>query len=166
MAPRGAIDATKALGQLKNSFCAIITSKMSKVLIIEDDKFLSSILKSRLEKDGLEVVQAFDGDEGLNMLKQDRPDLILLDLIMPKVSGFEVLEQISLDPQLSHIPVMIASNLGQDSDIQKAKSLGAVEYYVKVRTTIDDLTKMVKNLISQGQAGLPPAATPPITPTP
>ncbi len=139
---------------------------MPKVLIIEDDKFLSSILKSRLEKDGLTIVQAFDGDEGLSVLKQDRPDLILLDLIMPKVSGFEVLEQISLDPQLSHIPVMIASNLGQDSDIQKAKSLGAVEYYVKVRTTIDDLAQMVKNLIAQGQAGLPPAVAPPITPTP
>ncbi len=139
---------------------------MAKVLIIEDDKFLSSILKSRLEKDGLAVAQAFDGDEGLTMLKQDRPDLILLDLIMPKVSGFEVLEQISLDPQLSRIPVMIASNLGQDSDIQKAKSLGAVEYYVKVRTTIDDLAKMVKNLIAQGAAGSPPPAIPPITPTP
>ena len=120
-----------------------------KILIIEDDRFLSSILKGRLEKEGFVVNQAFDGDEGLEALKQDRPDLVLLDLIMPKVSGFEVLEAMSTDPQLSGIPVMIASNLGQDSDIQKAKSLGAIEYYVKVRTSIDELAQMIKNLIAQ-----------------
>ena len=124
-----------------------------KILIIEDDRFLSSILKGRLEKDGFIVEQAFDGDEGLKMLKETQPDLILLDLIMPKMSGFEVLEAISLDPQLARTPVMIASNLGQDSDIQKAKQLGAVEYYVKVKTSIDELAKLVKNLIAQSKDG-------------
>lgn len=120
-----------------------------KILIIEDDRFLSSILKTRLEKEGFNVSQAFDGDEGIAFLKQNKPDLILLDIIMPKMSGFEVLQTISLDPELNSIPVMIASNLGQDSDIQKAKSLGAVDYYVKVRTSIDELAQMVKNLVSQ-----------------
>ncbi len=122
----------------------------NKILIIEDDHFLSSILKGRLEKEGLTVRQAFDGEEGLTALKQDKPDLVLLDLIMPKKSGFEVLETVSLDPELNRIPIMIASNLGQDSDIQKAKSLGAVEYYVKVRTSIDELAQLVKNVIQRG----------------
>lgn len=125
-----------------------------KILIIEDDQFLSSVLKGRLEKEGFQVEQAFDGEEGLAKLKVSRPNLILLDLILPKMSGFEVLEQISLDPQLSQIPVMIASNLGQESDIQKAKSLGAVEYYVKVKTTIDELASMVKRIVEQGPASV------------
>jgi CheY-like chemotaxis protein len=122
----------------------------AKILIIEDDQFLSSVLKGRLEKEGFAVEQAFDGEEGLAKLKESRPDLILLDLILPKMSGFEVLEQISLDPQMSQIPVMIASNLGQESDIQKAKNLGAIEYYVKVKTTIDELAQMVKRIVEQG----------------
>jgi len=121
----------------------------AKILIIEDDHFLSSILKTRLEKEGLAVLQAYDGDEGLAMVRKERPALVLLDLIMPKMSGFEVLEGISSDPELSSTPVMIASNLGQDSDIQKARNLGAMDYYVKVRTSIDELAQMVKNLVEK-----------------
>ncbi len=117
------------------------------VLIIEDDRFLSSLIKARLEKDGFSTPQAFDGEEGIGALKKEKPDLIVLDLIMPKVSGFEVLEAISLDPQLNKIPVVILSNLAQDSDIEKAKSLGATEYFVKVRVSIDDLVNKVKNII-------------------
>jgi len=134
---------------------------MAKVLIIEDDHFLSNILKNRLVKDGLEVVQAFDGNEGLAALRQDKPDLILLDLIMPQVSGFEVLEAISTDPELSKIPVFIASNLGQDTDIQKAKSLGAMDYYVKVRTSIDELANIVKNAITPKNEATPAEQPPP-----
>lgn len=138
------------MGQLKNSFCVkIYRMGNPKVLIIEDDHFLSSILKNRLEKDGFSVTQAFDGDEGLSIVKKEKPDAVLLDLIMPKVSGFEVLEGISSDPELSTIPVMIASNLGQDSDIEKARNLGARDYYVKVRTSIDQLAQMVKNLLEK-----------------
>lgn len=128
----------------------------AKVLIIEDDQFLSSVLKNRLEKEGFTVVQAFDGEEGLAKLKEAQPDLILLDLILPKMSGFEVLEQISLDPQFGRVPVVVASNLGQESDIEKARSLGAVDYYVKVRVTIDQLAEMVKQLLRK--------ATPDTTP--
>ena len=123
------------------------------ILIIEDDHFLSSILKSRLEKDDFTVLQAFDGDEALLMLKTVRPNAILLDIIMPKVSGFEVLEKLSSDPELSQIPVIIASNLGQDSDIEKAKSLGANGYYVKVRTSLQDLTDMLKGVIAKAARG-------------
>lgn len=137
-------------GKLSN--CGIYLSRMdsAKILIIEDDQFLSSVLKSRLEKDGFQVEQAFDGEEGLAKLKSYLPDVVLLDLILPKMSGFEVLEQISLDPQINQIPVMIASNLGQESDIQKAKNLGAIEYYVKVKTTIDELVNMVKRIVEKG----------------
>lgn len=120
-----------------------------KILIIEDDRFLSSLMKARLEKEGFSTMQAFDGEEALNLLKQEKPDMIVMDLIMPKVSGFELLETISVDPQISRIPVMILSNLGQDSDIDKVKRLGAVEYFVKVKTSIDDLVSHVKEIANK-----------------
>lgn len=121
-----------------------------KVLIIEDDRFLSSLMKARLEKEGFLPTQAFDGEEAFNILKKDKPDLIILDLIMPKVSGFELLENISVDPQIGRVPVMILSNLGQESDIQKVKRLGATQYFVKVKTSIDDLVSKVKELLGAG----------------
>ena len=120
-----------------------------KILIIEDDHFLSSLMKARLEKENFSTTQAFNGEEAFSILKQSKPDLIILDLIMPKMSGFELLETISVDPQISQIPVMILSNLGQESDIQKVKRLGATEYFVKVKTSIDDLVAKVKELMEK-----------------
>jgi len=122
-----------------------------KILIIEDDHFLSSLMKARLEKEGFSIMQAFDGEEAFSLLKQNKPDLIVLDLIMPKVSGFELLENISVDPQISRVPVMVLSNLGQDSDIEKVKRLGATQYFVKVQTSIDDLVVKVKELLKDSK---------------
>jgi DNA-binding response OmpR family regulator len=118
-----------------------------KVMIVEDDRFLSSLVKARLEKEGFTVEQEFDGEEAMLALKQDPPALIILDLIMPKVSGFEVLQMISITPQLDKIPVVIVSNLAQDSDIEKARQLGAREYFIKVKISIDDLVGKIKTLV-------------------
>ena len=117
-----------------------------KVMIIEDDRFLSSLLKARLEKESFTVLQAFDGEEALKLLKTEVPSLVILDLIMPKVNGFEVLQTISVTPQLEKVPVVILSNLAQDSDIQKAHDLGAKEYFIKVKVSIDDLIGRIKLL--------------------
>ena len=117
-----------------------------KIMIVEDDRFLSSLIKARLEKEGFAVVQAFDGEEAIQLLNQQRPSLIILDLIMPKVTGFEVMQMISITPQLDKIPVVILSNLAQDSDIQKAQQLGAKEYFIKVKVSIDDLVAKIKLL--------------------
>src|SRR5579864_9451837 len=117
------------------------------IMIIEDDRFLSSLMKARLEKDGFGILQAFDGEEAIRTLKEQAPNLIILDLIMPKVTGFEVLRTISISPQLEKVPVVILSNLAQDSDIEKARQLGAKEYFVKVKVSIDDLVGRVKNLL-------------------
>jgi len=119
------------------------------VLLIEDDQFLSSLLKNRLLKEGLEVVHARDGEEALALLAEKKPDVILLDLILPKKSGFEVMEGIRQDPQLENAPIIIISNLGQPEDIQKGQSLGAVEYFVKAKTSIDDLVKNVTSFLSE-----------------
>jgi DNA-binding response OmpR family regulator len=120
--------------------------ELKRIMIIEDDNFLSSLMKVRLEKDGFTVIQAFDGQEAIELLKTERPDAFILDLIMPKVTGFEVLQMISTTPELANIPVIILSNLAQDSDIQKAKELGAKEYFVKVKISVDDIVKKIKIL--------------------
>jgi DNA-binding response OmpR family regulator len=118
-----------------------------KIMIVEDDHFLSSLMKARLEKEGFEVIQAFDGEEAIETLKKVVPSLVILDLIMPKVTGFEVLQMLSITPQLDKIPVVIVSNLAQDSDIEKARQLGAREYFIKVKVSIDDLIGKIKTLV-------------------
>jgi len=126
------------------------------ILIVEDDPFFSMILKGRMEKQGFAVRQAFDGEQALTMAREQAPDLIILDLIIPKLSGFEFLETIFSDPQLNRVPVVVASNLGQESDIEKAKQLGVLDYYVKVRTSVDDLVKILTNIINQGPQTVSP----------
>ena len=121
-------------------------SANKKIMVIEDDRFLSSLIKARLEKEGFVVLQAFDGEEAIQALKSERPNLIILDLIMPKITGFEVLQNISITPGFEKIPVVILSNLAQDSDIEKARQLGAKEYFVKVKISIDDLIGKIKTL--------------------
>jgi len=118
-----------------------------KIMVVEDDRFLSSLIRARLEKDGFTVLQAFDGEEAIQSLKTEKPDLVILDLIMPKVTGFEVLQSISITPGFENVPVVILSNLAQDSDIQKARQLGAKEYFVKVKISIDDLIGKIKELM-------------------
>lgn len=120
-----------------------------KILIVEDDNFLSTILANRLKKEGFVVLQAFNGEEALNVLKTEKPNLIVLDLILPKKSGFDVLETISADPQLNQIPVVVFSNLGQESDIGKTKSLGAIEYHIKVQTSVNDFLGIIKDAIAR-----------------
>ncbi len=120
-----------------------------KILLIEDDPFLSSLLKNRFAKEGLDVMYASDGQEAIRILNDSQPDIILLDLILPKKSGFEVMETIRQDPQLRNAPIIIISNLGQPEDMQKGQELGAVEYFVKAKTSIDDLVKNVLNFLEK-----------------
>ena len=120
-----------------------------KVLVAEDDPSLSQILSSRLTRAGVEVVKAKTGEEALTAIRDVKPDLILLDLILPgKYDGFEVLQKIQEDPTIGSRPVIIISNLGQESDIQKVKQLGAVEYFIKAQTSIDDLVNKIKAALS------------------
>ncbi len=120
-----------------------------KVLVAEDDPSLSQILTSRLTRAGVEVVKAKDGEEALKVIREVKPDLILLDLILPgKYDGFEVLQKIQEDPALEGCSVVIISNLGQESDIQRGKKLGAVEYFVKAKTSIDDLIKKIEGILA------------------
>ena len=122
------------------------------ILVVEDDVFLSSLLVSRLQQAGLNVQKAMTGEEALEMLRGGTvPSLILLDIILPQKSGFEVLEEIQADPNLQKAPVIITSNLGQESDIKKGKQLGVVGYFVKAQTPIEQLVAKVKGIV-EGKA--------------
>ncbi|MCK9187175.1 MAG: response regulator [Candidatus Colwellbacteria bacterium] len=121
---------------------------MKNVLLVEDDKFLSTLLKNRLEKEGLNVMYAQDGEKALEILRSgEKLDLVLLDVILPKKNGFEVLEEMQQDPRFKDVPTIIISNLGQDSDVARGKDLGAIEYYIKAQTSIDDLVVQIKNFV-------------------
>ena len=120
-----------------------------KVLVAEDDPSLSQILSSRLTRAGMEVIKAKTGEEALRVIEESKPDLVLLDLILPgKYDGFEVLQKMREDPTLDSRSVVIISNLGQESDMERVKQLGAVEYFVKAKTSIDDLVNRIKDLLN------------------
>ncbi|MDD3735275.1 MAG: response regulator [Candidatus Pacebacteria bacterium] len=120
-----------------------------KILIIEDDKYLRSIIIKKLNLENFQVVEAQDGEEGLNLIVKENPDLVLLDLILPgPINGFEVLSRIKKLPELSSIPVIILSNLGQKEDIDKGLSLGASDYLVKAYFTLEEIVDKVKKIIN------------------
>lgn len=120
---------------------------LKKVLLVEDDEFLAALLKNRLQKENFEVILAKNGEEALKSLETIVPDLILLDIILPGKSGFEVLEEMHADPKFPKVPVLIISNLGQESDIAKGRELGALGYFVKARTSIDEVINQVKKTV-------------------
>jgi DNA-binding response OmpR family regulator len=115
-----------------------------KILLAEDDKFISKAYNAGLEKSGFEILVAYDGVDAINKIKSKKPDLVLLDLIMPIKNGFEVLEELKLDDALKHIPVIILSNLGQESDVAKAKDLGSVDYMIKSNFTMAQVIEKIK----------------------
>ena len=120
-----------------------------KILIIEDDKFLRELIAKKILKEGYEVFEAVDGTEGLTKVKEVKPDLILLDLILPIVDGFEVLSQLKKETSLSSIPVIILSNLGQKEDVEKGLKLGAAGYLIKAHFELDEIVERIKDVINR-----------------
>jgi len=117
-----------------------------KILIIEDDKLLANLLTKKLEKEGYEVSVSPQGDKGLTEAKKIKPDLILLDIIMPAMDGFEVMEKIKEDQDLVKIPVIIVSNSGQPVEISRARELGARDWLIKAEF---DPQEVVDKVIKQ-----------------
>jgi CheY-like chemotaxis protein len=119
-----------------------------KILLAEDDRFLRKAAEATLRRHGFTVLAAADGEEALRLARDEAPDLILLDLIMPKLQGFEVLRVLKEDPATSPIPVIVLSNLGQDSDIQQAIDTGAGAYLVKAHLSLEELVKRVEEALN------------------
>ena len=114
------------------------------ILIIEDDKFLRELIARKLIKEGYEISEAVDGEEGMKKVKEEKPDLVLLDLILPGIDGFEVLSKMKEDPALASIPVIILSNLGQKEDVEKGLKLGAVDYLIKAHFTPGEIIDKIR----------------------
>jgi CheY-like chemotaxis protein len=114
-----------------------------KILIIEDDAFFRNFYTTKLKEKGYEVVNAADGFEGLQKVKQENPNLILLDIIMPKVDGFQVLEALKQANLINSIPVIVFSTLGQEQDVEKAKKLGAKDYINKSYFDFDNMFQKI-----------------------
>jgi len=117
------------------------------ILVIEDDKFLRELITQKLTKEGYETSEAIDGEEGIKKIKEEKPGLILLDLILPGIDGFEVLSRAKGDPAISSIPVIILSNLGQKEDIERGLKLGAVDYLIKAHFTPGEIIEKIKNIL-------------------
>jgi CheY-like chemotaxis protein len=117
-----------------------------RILLAEDDRFLRKAAEAVLRRHGLTVIAAADGEQALDLARRELPDLVLLDLIMPKLQGFEVLRRLKQDPATAPIPVMILSNLGQERDIQQAMAAGALAYFVKSNLSLEDLVKRVEEV--------------------
>jgi DNA-binding response OmpR family regulator len=119
------------------------------ILLVEDEPLLANLLKQRLEKEGITVILCRDGEEALKTLRETKPDLILLDVILPKISGFELMETLKADPQFEKAPIIIISNLGQDTDVQRGQELGAIQYFIKAKVSIEELVEHVKGFLRQ-----------------
>lgn len=121
----------------------------NKILVIEDDKFLRELISQKLEKEGYDISGAMDGEKGIEAAKKDQPDLILLDLILPGIDGFEVLAKIKSEPDISQVPVIILSNLGQKDDIEKALKMGAVDYLIKAHFTPAEIIEKIRGIMKE-----------------
>lgn len=121
---------------------------MKKILIVEDDEFLVDAYKVKLKKENFSIQIAMDGQEALETIKTSPPQLIILDVIMPKKDGFEVLKDLKGNDATKSIPVLVASNVGEETSIQKALDMGAESYFIKSDISIQDLVNMIKKYAS------------------
>ncbi|OIO47735.1 MAG: response regulator [Candidatus Portnoybacteria bacterium CG06_land_8_20_14_3_00_39_12] len=123
--------------------------KLTKILIVEDDHYMRKIYSNKLRRAGFEVIEAIQGEEGWHKILYEQPDLIILDLILPMKSGFQLLSDIKGNDKTKKIPVIILTNLSQGSDIQKGKDLGADDYLVKTDISLTEVVDKVKMVLAK-----------------
>lgn len=139
---------------------------MAKIMLVEDDKNLSSIYKDRLLAEGYEIVEAHDGEEALALAVKEKPVLIISDVMMPKISGFDMLDILRSTPETKNTKVIMMTALSQSEDQQRATQLGADKYLVKSQVTLDDVARVVKEVLdSGGQAAVSSEPSPIEQPT-
>lgn len=120
-----------------------------KILLVEDDEFLGKVINRKLEKEDYIVIRATDGEEGITKAEEENPDLILLDIILPGMDGFEVLAKLKSNPAVSKIPVIILSNLGAKDEIKKGLDLGADDYLVKAHFNPSEITSRIEAVLNK-----------------
>lgn len=120
-----------------------------RILLVEDDRFLRKAAQTALTRHGFHVETASDGEEALRLVGAEKPELILLDLIMPKIQGFEVLRALKADPETASIPVIVLSNLGQDRDLEVTREAGAAAHLVKANMSLDEVVAAVERVLAE-----------------
>lgn len=122
---------------------------MTKIIIAEDDKLISGSLCEALKGQGFEVTPAYDGEEAIAKAKEIHPDIMLLDIMMPKLDGISVLWEIKADPSVSAMPVIVLTNIGDVETISKIVEAGAADYLLKSDQSVDDIVQKVKDVLSR-----------------
>ena len=128
---------------------------MTKIMLVEDDNNLREIYEARLMAEGYEIINARDGEEALALAVRDKPDLIISDVMMPKISGFDMLDILRSTPEIKNTKVIMMTALSQADDKERAEKLGADRYLVKSQVTLEDVAKVAAEVISDGQSAQP-----------
>ncbi len=121
-----------------------MAGKKKKILVVEDDAMISSMYKTKFESDGFDVLIADNGAVGFELAKKEKPDIIMLDVILPQLDGFSVLDNIKKDKNIKNIPVIMLTNLGTEEDKAKGKKMGALDYLVKASLTPGQVSEKIK----------------------
>src|SRR3990167_9235642 len=122
---------------------------MKKILFVEDEQALQRTISEALHREGFEVLNAIDGDSGARLAKTEKPDMILLDLILPRRSGFDVLKELKENDSTKNIPVIVLTNLESPADVDRALELGATTYLVKANYDLGDIIKKIKTALGE-----------------
>ena len=122
--------------------------KIAKILLVEDYEFLACMYRSKLEIENYEVFIAGNGEAGLRLAEEKEPNLILLDIVLPKINGFEVLKELKANKNLKKIPVILLTNLGQKEDVEKGLKLGAEEYLIKAHFLPSEVIEKIKKILN------------------
>ena len=118
-----------------------------RILVVDDEKILAKAIAEKCGRENFDTAVAYDGNEALAEMRRERPDLVILDLVMPKKSGIDALAEMKKDEDLKDIPVIVVSNLGSDEDIKKALKLGATDYFVKSQHPINEIIDHIKEIL-------------------
>lgn len=122
---------------------------MKKILFIEDEQSLQKTFGDVLKKEGYKIISALDGETGLRLVKSEKPDLVVLDLVLPRIHGLEVLEEIKKDSETKKIPVIILTNIEGAKDVERALELGATTYLVKTSYALKDIVNKIKKILEE-----------------
>ncbi len=117
-----------------------------KIVIIEDEPILLKALNIELLGAGFQAISATSGDSGFDLIVKEKPDAVLLDLVLPKISGFDILEKVKHDPSLQNIPIIVLSNLGQKEEQKEALRLGAIDYFIKSNTNLEQIVEKLQKI--------------------
>lgn len=124
-----------------------MATKKPIVALIEDDPLIAEMYTTKFTKEGYDIKHAADGAAGLEMVKKEKPDIILLDIIMPKMDGFQVLTELRKEAAFKETPVIMLTNLGQEEDVQKGRALGATDYFIKTNFTPAAIVDKVRGIL-------------------